>query len=86
MSASRGTSVVGEVDAVEPGRMLADRLGAPAPHVIADRPDGRDRRLDVKLGARQQLGQPPDAERGDWFSPKIDPVEHLASLIGCRTT
>jgi len=41
----------------------------------------RDGRLDVKLGAREQLSQPPDAQRGDRFSPKINPIEHVASLM-----
>jgi hypothetical protein len=44
--------------------MLADRRGAAAADVVADRPHGGDRRLDVKLGTRQQVSEAPAAERG----------------------
>ncbi len=72
----------GQVNTVEPGRMLADRSGSASTHVLADPAHGRHRRLNVELGPRQQLGQLPDAQLGDRCSPQINPVEHPASLMG----
>ena len=43
----------GQVRAVETGRVLADRVGAAAPDVVADRADAGDGRLDVGRGPGQ---------------------------------
>ena len=46
----------GQVYAVETGRVLADRVGAAAPDVVADRADQRDGRLDVGRRPGQDTG------------------------------
>jgi len=46
----------GQVDAVEPGGVLAHGLGSAALHVLAVGPDLRDGRLDVGRGAGQETG------------------------------
>jgi len=43
----------GQVHAVETGRVLADRVGAAAPDVVADWADAGDGRLDVGRGPGQ---------------------------------
>jgi hypothetical protein len=61
----------GQVDAVEAGRVLADGFGAAVLHVLAERADLRDGRLDVGRGARQDAGQGRPAEAGRAVSPQI---------------
>ena len=70
----------GQVHAVEPGRMLADRRAAAPPYVLADRPDRGQGRLHVQLGARQQAGQLAGAQLAGGLPAKIHSHQHASSL------
>ena len=70
----------GQVDAVEPGRMLADRVGAAAPDILDDGPDGGQGRVHVKLGPREHPGQLTGAQLAGGLTSKIDSHQHPSSL------
>src|SRR6266571_4513495 len=65
----------GQVDAVEPGGVLADGAGTAAPDVVADGPDLRDGRLDVGRGARQDAGQGGPAEAAGGVPAQVDTAQ-----------
>ena len=65
----------GQVDAVEPGGVLADGFGAAAPDLVAQRPDLRDGRLDIGRGARQDAGQGGPAEAAGGVPAQVDTAQ-----------
>ena len=70
----------GHVHAVETGRVLAYRLGAAPPDVIADGPDPRHGGLDIDGGPGQDRRQGGPAELG-WFAlAQVDTGNHPPSL------
>ena len=65
----------GQVNAVEPGGVLADGFGAAAPDLVAQRPDLRDGRLDIGRGARQDAGQGGPAEAAGCVPAQVDTAQ-----------
>jgi len=70
----------GQVDAVEPFRLVPDGRRAAQAHVFADRPHRLQRSLDVEPRPGQRPGQAPPAEAGRALPAQVDPGEHLASV------
>ena len=64
-------------DPVEPLPQVAQRLGSTMAHVLADRSNRRQRRLDVELGSGQHLTKGVGIEH---TTTEVDPGNHPLSL------
>ena len=74
----------GQVDAVEPGGVLAYRGGAALPDVLAHRPDRFGGLFHVDRGPRQHAGQLPAGQAGRIRPAQVDDSQHRPSLTARR--